>query len=388
MLGYVSIGCLLFASVSAYVAPCNRNYDLSNPCAFDPLIVRYQKDAPLEIKKDNCDQEYDKTNFKNAPLVYYDKAEDNELYTLAMIDPDAPKHREAGKAWLHWLIPNIPSDKLKSGELPSEQLLSYHPPGPPKDTGVHDYQFFLFTQNKAQVNATAPSERPLFDLKTFATDNNLCNLVASVGFKAAFTFEQMSADQPAASEEPTTAAPSSPTSTAAPSSTEAPTTAASSTPASSAEPPKEPAADQPSADTTAAPTSTSTSTAAPSSPTTSEAPSTSSAAPQADAAAQPLADEPAREDAPAAASTPEAPSSTTTSTTAAPPTTATSTQPPPQDQPQAAEPASPAETLPAEVRPSSTPAATSEASTTPAATTASTAAPTTPAAPAAAESQA
>jgi len=47
-------------------------------------------------------------------------------------DPDAPSRKDPKyREWHHWLIINIPGDKIESGETLSEYIGS----GPPKGTG-------------------------------------------------------------------------------------------------------------------------------------------------------------------------------------------------------------------------------------------------------------
>ena len=47
-------------------------------------------------------------------------------------DPDAPSRRDPKfREWHHWLVGNIPGDKINEGEVLSEYVGS----GPPKGTG-------------------------------------------------------------------------------------------------------------------------------------------------------------------------------------------------------------------------------------------------------------
>ena len=80
------------------------------------------------------------------PDVAWDAA-DGKLYTLAMVDPDAPSRANpinrcrissasfltfSSSEWLHWLVVNIPSDQnIDSGQVLSE----YMGPAPPKGSG-------------------------------------------------------------------------------------------------------------------------------------------------------------------------------------------------------------------------------------------------------------
>ncbi|XP_037512098.2 uncharacterized protein LOC119388755 [Rhipicephalus sanguineus] len=62
----------------------------------------------------------------------------DRFYALCMVDLDAPsaskpKHR----AWLHWLVVNIPALKLDAGQV----LAAYSPPTPVAGTGSHRIAF-------------------------------------------------------------------------------------------------------------------------------------------------------------------------------------------------------------------------------------------------------
>ena len=53
---------------------------------------------------------------QEAPEVYY-KADNEKLYTVLMIDPDAPTRASPkAKNWLHWVVCNIPGSQLSCGE--------------------------------------------------------------------------------------------------------------------------------------------------------------------------------------------------------------------------------------------------------------------------------
>ncbi|EGC37453.1 hypothetical protein DICPUDRAFT_46512 [Dictyostelium purpureum] len=82
------------------------------------------------------------TIVQNQPEVTYD-AQDSEFYTLIKTDPDAPS-REDPKfgEWRHWLVTNIPGNKLTEGQVLSEYIGA----GPPPNTGLHRYIFILCKQ--------------------------------------------------------------------------------------------------------------------------------------------------------------------------------------------------------------------------------------------------
>ncbi|KAL5285390.1 PEBP1.2 family protein [Megaselia abdita] len=78
------------------------------------------------------------------PSVNYE-AEEGSLYTLLMTDPDAPSKQN--KMWgeaRHWLVVNIPGNDVSKGQT----VIEYVGSGPPKDTGLHRYIFFVFKQKE------------------------------------------------------------------------------------------------------------------------------------------------------------------------------------------------------------------------------------------------
>jgi phosphatidylethanolamine-binding protein (PEBP) family uncharacterized protein len=68
----------------------------------------------------------------------------NQSSDLISTDPDAPSRANPERReFRHWLVGNIPGDKLDQGETLTEYVGS----GPPKDTGkVEHYIVSLFCQ--------------------------------------------------------------------------------------------------------------------------------------------------------------------------------------------------------------------------------------------------
>ena len=55
-----------------------------------------------------------------------------------MVDPDAPSRQDPKAAeWLHWLVVNIPGDKLENGQDigHGKVLMQHNGPAPPAGTG-------------------------------------------------------------------------------------------------------------------------------------------------------------------------------------------------------------------------------------------------------------
>ncbi|XP_072934594.1 protein D3-like isoform X2 [Epargyreus clarus] len=128
------------------------------------------------------------TQVKDQPTVYYE-ADDCDYYTLVFTDPDnydgpEPVYRE----WHHWLVGNIPGNKVADGEV----LSGYIGSGPPEGTGIHRYVYILFKQpgklefDEKRLTNTSVDGRAAFSTKKFAEKYNLGNPVAGNFYRAQF----------------------------------------------------------------------------------------------------------------------------------------------------------------------------------------------------------
>jgi len=98
---------------------------------------------------------------------------EGSLYTLAMVDPDAPSRKNPRAAqWNHWIVTDIKSTDVKSlGKVSGKVVTSYNPPSPPKGSGPHRYIILLYKQhggvvgkvshNRANFNVTRWRHNPL-----------------------------------------------------------------------------------------------------------------------------------------------------------------------------------------------------------------------------------
>ncbi|ESO93146.1 hypothetical protein LOTGIDRAFT_119949 [Lottia gigantea] len=115
----------------------------------DPLAIlgiTYEND--LKIKPGKV---VTPTQVQNEPTLIYD-ADPSSYYTLIMHDPDAPsRENNINGEWQHWLIGNIPGNRVKDGDVLSEYIGA----GPPKDTGLHRYVFVVFKQDR-KINFELP----------------------------------------------------------------------------------------------------------------------------------------------------------------------------------------------------------------------------------------
>ena len=88
---------------------------------------------------------------------------ETSLYTLVMVDPDAPSPSNPSKReYLHWLVMDIP----EGGDVShGTEVVAYESPQP--KAGIHRLAFIVFRQTVRQV-IYAPGWRPNFNTRDFA----------------------------------------------------------------------------------------------------------------------------------------------------------------------------------------------------------------------------
>jgi phosphatidylethanolamine-binding protein (PEBP) family uncharacterized protein len=112
---------------------------------------------------------------KHEPKVTYSDAAADHLYSLLMVDPDAPSRENPVKrSWLHWLVVNIKGHDIATGET----KVSFNPSTPPPDSGFHRYVFLVFRQTGKLSNVQKFSNRGGFDAVDFVTKYGLGKPVA------------------------------------------------------------------------------------------------------------------------------------------------------------------------------------------------------------------
>lgn len=116
-------------------------------------------------------------------------ADSDKLYTLAMVDPDAPSRDEPTfREILHFLVVNIPGKDVAKGDT----LAEYIGAGAPKGTNLHRYIFLLYEQTKGKLDSnmkitkTSREGRMKFSIKNFAKTNSLGNPIAANFFQAQY----------------------------------------------------------------------------------------------------------------------------------------------------------------------------------------------------------
>ncbi|EFA78716.1 phosphatidylethanolamine-binding protein PEBP [Heterostelium album PN500] len=121
------------------------------------------------------------------PTIHYD-ADPNAFYTLVFLDPDVPSRAAPTFGpWLHWIVTNIPGNKLSEGEVLAEYIGS----GPPEKTGLHRYCFFIFQQPSKlkftgeYILPTTAAKRDKYEFERFVTKWNL-SVKAATFYEAEF----------------------------------------------------------------------------------------------------------------------------------------------------------------------------------------------------------
>ncbi|XP_043266416.1 protein D2-like isoform X2 [Venturia canescens] len=149
----------------------------------DVLKVAYSGDLVVEIGK-----EFTPTQVKDKPIVKWN-ADSAAFYTLCMTDPDAPSRKEPTyREWHHWLVGNIPGDKVADGEVLSDYIGS----GPPPNTGLHRYVFLLYKQpskitfDEKRLTNRSDEGRAMFAIRKFAAKYKLGDPIAGNMYQAAY----------------------------------------------------------------------------------------------------------------------------------------------------------------------------------------------------------
>ncbi|KAJ8320574.1 hypothetical protein KUTeg_002161 [Tegillarca granosa] len=179
---YFATSLWLFHGVNAY---CFNSGSLDIQCdslgSKSELLLKFGKDGS-SVK---CGQEAGVPQYRSAPVIQFPYADKKKIYTVIMVDPDAPSpDNPTMKYFLHWIVVDIPGKYLRKGcNLEKDgkhghilTLLTYVAPRPP--FGRHRYQFFLAEQEPYQI-FQRPARRPKFDLESFLQNHKLCRIVAT-----------------------------------------------------------------------------------------------------------------------------------------------------------------------------------------------------------------
>ncbi|XP_037814411.1 protein D3-like isoform X1 [Lucilia sericata] len=148
-------------------------------------FLKVSYDGGLEVNKGN---ELTPTQVKLQPRVEW-QAKCTDYYTLIMTDPDAPSRADPKvREFRHWLVANIPGNKIDQGEV----VAAYVGSGPPKGTGLHRYIFLLYKQpgkidiDEPHVANNSGENRANFKAAKFAEKYNLGAPVAGNFYQAQY----------------------------------------------------------------------------------------------------------------------------------------------------------------------------------------------------------
>ena len=120
-----------------------------------------------------------KEETSTKPIIQFNK-EKNKLYTIIIIDPDAPyPSKPKYKFMLHMLVTN--NDNVNDN-VNDNEVVEYLGPNPPADSDPHRYYTCIFEQT-AIIEKTKKFPRPNFDLKQFVSDNKL-KIIGCFKFRA------------------------------------------------------------------------------------------------------------------------------------------------------------------------------------------------------------
>ncbi|KAJ9580128.1 hypothetical protein L9F63_004201, partial [Diploptera punctata] len=179
---FVLLACVISCCVSADTAADSMEKhkvvpDVISVAPGDILEVSYGKN------KVNLGNELTPTQVKNPPSVHWN-ADGGSYYLLCMTDPDAPSRSNPKfREWHHWLVGNIPGDKINEGDILSE----YVGAGPPKGTGLHRYVLLVYKQpDKINFTESHLTNRDEFSIQKLTEKYKLGQPVAGNFFQAEF----------------------------------------------------------------------------------------------------------------------------------------------------------------------------------------------------------
>ncbi|CAL9121293.1 unnamed protein product, partial [Musa acuminata var. zebrina] len=158
----------------------------------DPLVIGnvvgdildpFVRSANLKVTYNNKElingSELKPSTIADEPRVEIRGRDMRTLYTLVMVDPDAPSPSTPTKReYLHWLVTDIPETTNASY---GNEIVTYESPRP--ISGIHRFVFVLFRQSVRQT-IYAPGWRQNFSTRDFAAVYNLGDPVAAMFFNS------------------------------------------------------------------------------------------------------------------------------------------------------------------------------------------------------------
>ncbi|XP_066902339.1 protein D2 [Halyomorpha halys] len=184
--------CLIYLSVLASVSTEGEKEKVKEAMEKNQVVPDVLPKAPenlLEVQygsaKVKLGNVLSPASVASPPKVFWN-GDDNSFYTVCMIDPDAPSRtNHKAREWQHWLVGNIPGNKIEQGEV----ICPYAGATPPPGTGLHRYVIVVYKQpGKIDFNepriTPAGGNRAKFSVSTFASKYKLGDPLAGNFFQA------------------------------------------------------------------------------------------------------------------------------------------------------------------------------------------------------------
>lgn len=187
--GYFLLTGILLFSIGFSIANILSEFQESGVV---PDVLDKAPNEHLEVfygdKNLNFGEELTPTLVKDVPNIKY-KHDDNEFYTLIMIDPDAPSRKAPIMGeWIHWLVVNIPGEDISKGE----SLVDYTGARPLHGSGFHRYVFLIYKQtgkivfHEKHLKNHEEATHEKFSTRKFVAKYNLGNPLAGNMFEAQY----------------------------------------------------------------------------------------------------------------------------------------------------------------------------------------------------------
>ncbi|XP_046449511.1 protein D3-like [Daphnia pulex] len=142
----------------------------------ETLIVEYEGGLTV-----NGGNQLTPTQVQNKPVKIQWTFQDGDLFTLCLIDPDAPsRDLPLLREFQHWIVVNVPGNDFMKGEA----LAVYLGSQPPPLTGFHRYTFLVYKQpnyltcDENRLLEQNIKGRGKFSIRKFAAKYNLGQPVA------------------------------------------------------------------------------------------------------------------------------------------------------------------------------------------------------------------
>eukprot|EP00730_Choanoeca_flexa_P011733 TRINITY_DN27780_c0_g1_i1.p1 TRINITY_DN27780_c0_g1~~TRINITY_DN27780_c0_g1_i1.p1 ORF type:complete len:198 (+),score=20.69 TRINITY_DN27780_c0_g1_i1:3-596(+) len=150
-------------------------------------IYGFEKTPSLKVnygKEFEQDQLTTPTEVKDFPKLDTSLFKTDGLYTLALIDPDAPSPSDPKfGCWMHYWSYNIKGSDIGSGQV----LAEFVPSGPGEGSGVHTYVWLLYEQSKELQTVSFKGENHIPVNAGFPPRRNMRPAELFQGLDCAFT---------------------------------------------------------------------------------------------------------------------------------------------------------------------------------------------------------